>query len=499
MIKIIVIILFMNLVPNSKPQEEFLASSEYEVLYGGAAGGGKTRAIVMDPLRYIDYQDYTAIIFRRTYPELDGSVLPEALSIYKNLFNARYNDSKHIFTFPSGAWIRLAYMKKASDWMNYQGHEYAGQYYDELTHFTEDQYLKLGAWNRSKVDGIEPYRRSTSNPGGPGHLWVKKRFPDKSLPIKDGPLRYSLLANMMWQPMKAGQTYWDINEFGHKLSRRFIPARVFDNKDLLRRNPNYLAQLLQLPKRMQKALIEGDWNAFEGQFFDFDYYRQVITKPFLIPREWRLVGSLDPGYSAPCSFSLGAMDFMENYYRISTYYQKGLSPTKHAINIKTFIKNLPWTEGRMPELIVADPYAWAKRDRHAVLESKKTFADVCMEEGLVLSKANNDRTIGWWAMKDMMTMIDEDTGDYKYFVFDKLNVPFLEQIVSTSSDENDPEDIEGKGLNKNIEDHCIDEERYRCMAIYKPTAQPEDLPGSSGRSARRNKKKNERPKGSFTL
>jgi hypothetical protein len=258
----------LSLKANSKPQHAFLASSEYEVLFGGSSGGGKTEGIILDPIRYVKNSDFKAIIFRESFKELEKAVLPEAMKIY-NAGGARWNEAKRRFTWGSGAFIDLGYLENVNDWQSYQGTQYVGQYFDELTNIRWGSYEKLGIWNRAASGGIKPYRRSASNPGGISHSEVKAYFIETCPAEKDGPPVYSELARMQWQPMKAGKRFVWTAENGMQLTRRYIPARVFDNEDLLRNNPLYLAQLLKLDPQTRKAYLEGDWDIFEGQFFNF--------------------------------------------------------------------------------------------------------------------------------------------------------------------------------------------------------------------------------------
>ena len=265
--------------PNSKPQEAFLAASEYEVLFGGSSGGGKTEGLIIDPLRYINVSDFRAIIFRESFKELEKAVLSEAMKYYQAA-GAKYNGTERRFTFPSKAVIDLGYLENENDWRNYQGTQYVGQYFDELTNIRWTNYEKLGIWNRAASGGIKPYRRSASNPGGISHSQVKKYFIETCPAEKDGPEVYSELAKMKWQPVKAGKRYTWTAENGMQLTRRYIPARVFNNEDLLRNNPLYLAQLLKLDPQTRKAYLEGDWDIFEGQFFNFHRDHHVIDWTF---------------------------------------------------------------------------------------------------------------------------------------------------------------------------------------------------------------------------
>ena len=200
-------------------------SSEYEVLYGGAAGGGKSWSLVVEPIPYLQQcSKFTGIIFRRTYPELEGSIIPLTHEYYLNC-GAIWNEQKKRYLFPSGAVMRLGFMQYKDDWRNYQGHEYAYQGFDELTNFEEEQFTMLAVWNRSKQEGVPPYRRAASNPGGVGHLWVKRRFVDTCKPTTNGDRKWSILGQMYYQPMKSGPTYYYRDKSSDKiLSKKFIPS-----------------------------------------------------------------------------------------------------------------------------------------------------------------------------------------------------------------------------------------------------------------------------------
>lgn len=279
------------------------------------------------------------------------------------------------------------------------------------------------------------------------------------------------MAGVWWQPMKAGKTYWakTITPDGtvKHTSRKFIPARVFDNKDLLRTNPEYINQLMQQNERQRRALLEGDWNAFEGQFFPFNPDEQLV-KPFIVDNKFPIYASLDPGWGGFCSYGLHTMMYGREKYRLATYYDEGKNTVKNVQAIKKFTKSCKLTRGRMPEFVVSDPAAWAKRDQHALVESDKTFADYMEAADFQMEKGLNDRLTGWANMVTFMEERHPETKDYLFKVFDNYNPSFIEQVISAVGDDKVPGDLEGRGRMPGLHYHSLDEERYLLMAIAHP-------------------------------
>lgn len=288
--------------PNPGPQTEFLASSEREVLYGGAAGGGKSIGLLADPMRYFDNANFNGLILRRTNDEL-RELIWKSQEMYKEAFpGAKWQEKKSQWVFPSGARLWMTYLEREEDVLRYQGQAFSYIGFDELT-----QHSTPFAWNymRSRLRTTDPslpiFMRATTNPGGPGHSWVKQMFIDPSPPNK----------SFHAKDMETGETltYPEGHEKAGKplFQRRFIPATLRDNPYLYEEG-SYEANLLSLPEMQRRQLLEGDWAIAEGAAFSEFRANKHIVEPFEIPHDWRRFRSCDYGYSSYSAVHWFAID-----------------------------------------------------------------------------------------------------------------------------------------------------------------------------------------------
>ena len=306
-----------NVIWKPQPRQAvFMSRPEYECLFGGAAGGGKSDALVIEALRQVDKPWYKGLIIRKTYPQL-AELIDKSLNYYPRVYPAaRYNSSSHTWRFPSGAKIVFGSMQHTKDRLNYQGQAYDFIGFDELTHFTYEEYSYLFSRNRPNGPGTRVYIRSTANPGGIGHGWVKERF------ITAAPPMTPIEEEISWTTLTGEEQH-------SKQSRIFVPSLVWDNPALLQNDPDYVRRLASMPEAERNALLYGDWNTFSGQVFtewrnDPEHYEDRtwthVISPFRVPKDWAVWCGLDWGYSRPFSVGWYAVDHERRLYRIREYY-----------------------------------------------------------------------------------------------------------------------------------------------------------------------------------
>ncbi len=452
-----------NVIWKPQPRQAALMRRfEDEALYGGAAGGGKSDCALAEALRQVDIPHYRGLILRKTYPQL-SELIDRSGELYRAAFRgAKYNDSKHVWTFPSGAKIYFGSMQHTRDRTNYQGKRYDFIDFDELTQFTWDEYSYLFSRNRPSGPGTRCYMRAQANPGGIGHGWVKERFITPAPPMKT-----------IWEEFKIRRP--DGSEELRRRSRVFVPSTVFDNKILLENDPDYLTRLASLPEAEKQALLYGDWDSFSGQVFtewrnDPDHYHDRIgthvIAPFKIPSDWGVWCGMDWGYSRPFSIGWYAVDRENRLYRIREFYGCSGKPNEgvkmEPADVARKIKQIEAEDVNLRDrriLRVGDPAIWAS-------QGTESIGALMERERVYFEKAVNDRLNGKMQVHHRLAF-DED-GRPMFYCFNTCK-HFIRTVPSLVYDEANVEDVDTDG-----EDHIYDECRYVCMR--NPIAPRKNMP-----------------------
>ena len=423
----------LKLPPPSEKQQLFLSDTHKYVAFGGARGGGKSWAVrVKAILLCLEYPGIRVTVVRRTYPELRQNHIGPLCAVLGDL--AQYSESKKTIFFRNNSVIIFCGLRYVSDLTKIQGLETDVLFIDEATQFPEEMYSRLSA----VVRGVGNYPKRiylTCNPGGVGHGWVKRLFIDRVYKDGENPEDYS-----------------------------FIRSLVTDNKALCKSDPGYVKKLEALPTKLKKAWLYGDWDIFDGQFFEefADRSEGYLTRtgthviePFEIPQQWLIYRSFDFGYSKPFSCDWWAVDYDGRAYLILQLYgctepNEGVrwTPDKIFYEIAKTEASHRWLRGK--QIIgVADPSIWDASRGEAIIES----AD---RHRVFFQPGDNKRIAGWMQCHYRLAFDEEEKPMVYFFNTCKHAIRTLPLLCYS---QNSPED-----LDTTQEDHFADSFRYFCMA-----------------------------------
>ncbi|MBQ7473311.1 MAG: phage terminase large subunit [Oscillospiraceae bacterium] len=446
--------------PPSETQRRFFAEGHKYVAFGGARGGGKSWAVrVKAVLLCENYPGIKVMIVRRTYPELRANhIVPLCAMLRCGAEDggalAAYNDSRKEIAFPNGSVILFRYCATDRDADRFQGTEVDVLFVDEATQQTEERMDRLKAC----VRGVNDFPKRiyyTCNPGGVGHAWVKRLFLDRR--YRDG---------------EKGEDY------------TFIRSLVTDNAALLRSDPDYIRQLEALPPKLREAWLNGNWDIFEGQFFeefrpspdlsaaraagcglDEETLRRQgrwthVIDPVDLSKGaaagWKICRSYDFGYGKPFSCAWWAVDYDGVVYRILELYgcaaapNEGVkwTPEKQFSEIARIEREHPWLAGKAITG-VADPAIWdASRG--------ESIAETAARHGVFFTPGDNNRIAGWMQVHYRLQF--DENGYPRLYVFSNCRA-FIRTIPLLCYDAHTPEDLDTA-----MEDHVADETRYFCMS-----------------------------------
>ena len=390
----------------------------------------------------------SGILFRRTYPELEHSLIIESMKMFPPAI-CKYNDQKHRWTIrTSGADSHLwfGFCEHEEDVYRYQSAQWGFLGLDESTHFTEFQFTYLYGRVRSVIPGCWPRARLTSNPGNIGHHWHKKYFSIGKVP-----------GDTTWRPPR------DPKKSLPEPSRCFIPATLMDNPILMQNDPGYVARLEGLPENIRKMLLDGSWESFAGQYFT-DWNAEIhMCRKFDIPKFWKIYRAVDFGFAAPFCCLWFAVAPNKHVFMFREIYQSGLRDKEQATQIKSLsMWNL--NEPMAIEYTVGDPSMRQKKSDTGV-SAQENY----LKSGVAVVAASNARVPGWMALRNLLA-IDPATGTPWLQVFDNC-VNFKREMEEAVVDDKNPEDLDSDGS-----DHAIDAARYFAASRPEAAEDPESHP-----------------------
>ena len=441
----------INYTPTAK-QKIFHASPANEILYGGAAGGGKTRAIIMDALfRCLKWPGTTACIFRRTYQELEDTDIKEAQACYPDSL-AKYNAGRHEFSLINGSKILFRHCESEADRFRYSGIEIQFLYFDELTSFEQVIYDFLKTRLRAKKSlNVTPIVRSASNPGNIGHGWVKKMFVDA------GPYMEIMEQTVYSETLHKTKT----------IRTQYIPSLAMENPFI---TEDYIFELEQKPPALRDALLNGNWDSFEGQVFkewkdDPAHYRDRlwthVIEPFDIPLDWPRYFGFDHGYSKPFSCGWFAMSPSQTLIMYREWYgckprqaNVGLELTPIQIADGILEREEDEIKNNITVLRTADPAIFDKSRGDSVADQMAP-GFMGRHRGVVFNKGDHARIAGKMQIHERLRF--DEKGMPKLQVFNTCK-EFIRTVPTLPYSTKKPEDVDS-----DAEDHAYDMVRYVCM------------------------------------
>lgn len=431
-----------------------LADNCDELLYGGAAGGGKSfflrwRAQVLS--RQIP--GHRCLILRESHPELQRTHKRDSIGEYAMIptkERPRWWASVNEWRFPNGSVIEFGYCKTDADVKSYLSAEYDAIFIDEASEFTQYRIEMLRSRLRTKAaqkaKGVHLHLILATNPGGIGHKYIKDRY---VVPTGYGAHPFVHATDL---------------DDGRSAARTvgFVPASVYDNPYI---DQDYVSNLITLPEELRKQYLEGDWDVFEGMYWpDFVRYRERddgppvqwhVIDPFPIPHEWPRIRCMDFGYVAPFACLWIAFDQDHQGYVYRELYETGWDAHMQAEGVMkaSICQTGGVTKPERVDYTMLDPSCWAQRS------SGPTIAGQYAEKGLFCRKANNARIDGWQRVREWLAPVDTNgvvaPGLRVFSTCTNLLSEFANQVHSKTT----PEDLDTKAA-----DHALDALRYGLMS-----------------------------------
>lgn len=414
-------------------QDDFLADGSKYGLMGGSSGGGKSYACRA--------RGFTSNVI---LPGIKGLVLRRSRGeVIKNFVEplveeTRYTDvddvskpylrwvpSQNVVHFPNGSRIDVGYCEDRRDVERYRGLEYDWICIEELTQWEEESFRKVMSSLRTRKPGVRPFFFGSCNPGGIGHGWVKR----------------------LW----ISREYHD-NEVASDYG--MVRANIWDNPALMAADPEYIQNLMALPEKERRARLYGDWDVFEGQYFN-EYRENIhVVEPFYPVGLVRRIIAIDYGHKKPCAVLWMGLDTQGRVWVYRELYGTGMGYAELAKRIKALTG-----EEETIDFIVVDPAAINKETE----DTKTTLSKEFKAAGLpYVEPGINDRLEGWLTVRYfLLPYKDPNTGEMTSMLQIGRNCRnLIRTLPDQVHDDRNPEDMNSKG-----EDHAVDALRYGLMAL----------------------------------
>ena len=421
------------------------------ILYGGSAGGGKTDSLLMAAfIACVTWPGCKVGYFRRRYPDLEGpgGAIMRSHEFYGEI--AKYHGGNRRWIFPKRknggqSIVQFCHCQNEDDVHNYNSQQFDILLIDESTQMSEFQLRYLLTRNRATVNNLIPFCAMATNPGGVSHNYHLKKF------VEAGPPSVPVDVEV---------------ENGLYEKHIFIPARLSDNKVLEDRDPNYRFTLERMPEDLRRALLDGDWHVFKGQYFNEFRVDEHVVAPFAIPENWRLFGSIDWGFAAPCAVYLHTIDpAMGRVYTIKELYV-----TEHrAADVAKLMKEM--VGDREIGYIKASPDMWHERGLGSKASPGEIIAEEFIKVGLPVEPADNRRVLGWNRMREYLSHAPDEKPWWQIFNTCSNLIRTLPQLIY---DKNKVEDVSPE-----CEDHGPEAARYFLFSRPSPNDGAMFLPGEA--------------------
>lgn len=401
--------------PNAK-QVQFLKAVARYVAYGGSRGGGKSWAIrIKVALLALFWQGIKILILRRTYPDLMKNHIEPLRDLLEPL-GAKYNDKTKTLRIGKSQ-IIFGYCDNDNDLRRYQGNEYDVICIDEATQFKWEWFDALKACVRG-VNNFPKHIFLTCNPGDIGHAWVKRLFIDRDFLPGENPDDYD-----------------------------FVAATVYDNIALMENDPEYVRNLESLSDALRDAWLYGKWDSFVGQYFTEWRAHIHVAEPFEIPAGWRRYFAMDYGLDMLAGYCI-ALDPQGRAFVYREVYKPNLIISDAAREIKELCA------GQNIFQYFAPPDMWNRRQ-----DTGKSVAEIFGENGIYLTKVQNQRVDGWLHMKEWMKVREDGGQQYSMLTFFRTCPNVIRSIPLLQFDDKHPSDA---ATEPHEITHAPDAIRYFC-------------------------------------